>query len=116
MATAQIDGNVLGLSINSDVKNSIEYQSIYSANEAKYGTTSSSGVRKTKGATNLAYKQAIVEGDIDPPASAKSSSYKVQHNTPNGIVDATPRNNLTQAEADAAILNYDSNATTTTNA
>lgn len=116
MATAQIDGNVLGLSINSDVKNSTEYQSIYSANEAKYGTTSSSGVRKTKGATNLAYKQAIVEGDIDPPASAKSSSYKVQHNTPNGIVDATPRNNLTQAEADAAILNYDSNATTTTNA
>ena len=115
MATAQIDGSVRGLYINGDVKNSIEYQSILSANEAKYGTNSSSARRKTRGATDLAYRQAIVEGDIDPPASAKGSQYKVQHNTPNGIVDATPRNNLTQAEADAALLNYGGNATTTTN-
>ena len=115
MATATIDGSISGLAINNDVRNSAEYQAIYEANEAKFGTSSSSGTRKTKRATEIQYKRQVLEGNIDPPSSAKGPNYKIQHNTPNGLVDATPKNNLTQAEADAALLNYDSNATTTTN-
>lgn len=68
----KVSGKIRGLIINSEVRNSPEYQSFY---DPKTNSANARNAAHTR--AEMRYKNAVIAGDIDPPESAKAPHYEV---------------------------------------